>query len=483
MRFVLASNRLSLRLLAPEEHVLECETIFQFVVLHDSPEREAHFTMRRAQAGGSFFAFHGSAAENWYSILRNGLRSMSNTTYMSTGAAYGEGIYFSGNISTSFQYAKTAVSLSWDKGCLTGGFQVIAICEIVNNCMRRNAADHSSRNIIVVPKEHERDVAIRYLLVFRPSPNTFMHGNHNIQGRVLGNTLNLFDHYQQLRDNYEKSQQEQKQSRVSARYEVLRAIAEENRHNEEKTTTTISPASLKRKAERCEVVRPPYPQQPQQLNGGKRIEGESVRPPYPQPQQLKGGKRIEGESVSMRAVMQEFNGLKKLIAKSPALADCIQLSENAPVLSGVSVNIDESDISMWRVSLHPYLFKQSPPLHKDLTELKRMRNAQDDVHVVLEVKFPPTYPFEPPFVRVLSPRFIMHTGHVTVGGSICMELLTASGWSPACKFESLLVQVVMAFVEGQGRIDIKNSILGREYQEHEAREAFLRAARTHGWKT
>jgi ubiquitin-conjugating enzyme E2 Q len=65
-----------------------------------------------------------------------------------------------------------------------------------------------------------------------------------------------------------------------------------------------------------------------------------------------------------------------------------------------------------------------------------------------------------------------------------MELLTASGWSPACNFESLLVQVVMAFVEGEGRLDLKVSVHGKhEYQESEAREAFQRAARAHGWKT
>jgi len=40
------------------------------------------------------------------------------------------------------------------------------------------------------------------------------------------------------------------------------------------------------------------------------------------------------------------------------------------------------------------------------------------------------YPVDPPFVRVVRPRFAFHSGHVTIGGSICMELLTRSGWSP-----------------------------------------------------
>ena len=43
----------------------------------------------------------------------------------------------------------------------------------------------------------------------------------------------------------------------------------------------------------------------------------------------------------------------------------------------------------------------------------------------------------PPFVRVLRPRFKFLTGHVTVGGSICMQMLTKSGWSPANNMEVL----------------------------------------------
>jgi len=37
--------------------------------------------------------FHGSAPENWYSILRNGIRILSNTKYMTAGAALGAGVY------------------------------------------------------------------------------------------------------------------------------------------------------------------------------------------------------------------------------------------------------------------------------------------------------------------------------------------------------------------------------------------------------
>lgn len=53
---------------------------------------------------GSFFAWHGSAAGNWHVVLRTSLKNMSNTEYMSAGAAYGSGIYFADQSSTSLGY-------------------------------------------------------------------------------------------------------------------------------------------------------------------------------------------------------------------------------------------------------------------------------------------------------------------------------------------------------------------------------------------
>jgi len=49
--------------------------------------------------------FHGSAINNWYSILRNGLRNLSNTGLMKCGAAMGAGIYSANTYSTASGYA------------------------------------------------------------------------------------------------------------------------------------------------------------------------------------------------------------------------------------------------------------------------------------------------------------------------------------------------------------------------------------------
>ncbi len=54
--------------------------------------------------GESKFLFHGTKFFNIYSMMRNGIYSMSKTKFQSAGAAYGDGIYLSDRISTSMGY-------------------------------------------------------------------------------------------------------------------------------------------------------------------------------------------------------------------------------------------------------------------------------------------------------------------------------------------------------------------------------------------
>jgi ubiquitin-conjugating enzyme E2 Q len=94
-------------------------------------------------------------------------------------------------------------------------------------------------------------------------------------------------------------------------------------------------------------------------------------------------------------------------------------------------------------------FDKEEPLAADLKKTKEKA-------ILLHVTFPQTYPFDPPFIRVIKPRtshlpaqllclrfgegsnvrgcqntgFAFRTGHVTIGGSICTEMLTRSGWTP-----------------------------------------------------
>ena len=95
-----------------------------------------------------------------------------------------------------------------------------------------------------------------------------------------------------------------------------------------------------------------------------------------------------------------------------------------------------------------------------------------------EVIFPENYPLNPFFIRVVYPRFAFRTGHVTVGGSICMESLTPTGWVSTRSLESMLVEIISLLNAGNARLDLQHMV---PYSLNEAKDAFNRVARDHGW--
>eukprot|EP01027_Heterolobosea_sp_BB2_P019822 GEZU01027927.1.p1 GENE.GEZU01027927.1~~GEZU01027927.1.p1 ORF type:complete len:327 (+),score=157.29 GEZU01027927.1:179-1159(+) len=142
---------------------------------------------------------------------------------------------------------------------------------------------------------------------------------------------------------------------------------------------------------------------------------------------------------------------------------------------GFSAQPIDNNLYHWEVRLNGF-DDSDGPIAKDLKEYKKKHGID---YVKLDMKFQKDYPFSPPFIRVVKPRFQFHTGHVTIGGSICMELLTTSGWRPINDIESVLIQIRSEMIQGGARIDFANQ---SEYTEHEAREAFIRVARHHGWE-
>lgn len=121
------------------------------------------------------------------------------------------------------------------------------------------------------------------------------------------------------------------------------------------------------------------------------------------------------------------------------LKSIIKLQQTQPLEElGFYVNEDRTDnIYQWIVELHS--FPDHLPLVRDMKE----KNVQS---IVLEIRFGSQYPMSPPFIRVIKPRFRGFAqgggGHVTIGGALCMELLTNSGWSAVSSLESVLLQVV-----------------------------------------
>lgn len=210
-------------------------------------------------------------------------------------------------------------------------------------------------------------------------------------------------------------------------------------------------------------------------------------------------------------------------ASSKRLASDIKLmqkvQETTP-LHELGWYIDFSNIDnmfQWIVELHT--FDPDLPLAKDM---KKAGVAS----IVLEIRFGRDYPLSPPFVRVIRPKFLPFMqgggkstflflnasltyftpaaygfiipsqianadaaivfigGHVTIGGAICLEILTNTGWTVAMSMESVLVQVKMAMssLDPQpARLQNSTRVID-DYSPHEAVEAFQRFAHKHKWK-
>jgi ubiquitin-conjugating enzyme E2 Q len=130
---------------------------------------------------------------------------------------------------------------------------------------------------------------------------------------------------------------------------------------------------------------------------------------------------------------------------------------------------DEDQLGKWMIHLE----------RVDNPKLENQMRRLGIPAIEIEITFKETYPIAPPFIRVVYPHFKFHSGHITVGGSLCMEMLTNQGWSPTFNVENVITQIKMAIADGGGEIDEIN--YRRRYTMDEALEAFKRVMSAHGW--
>lgn len=82
-----------------------------------------------------------------------------------------------------------------------------------------------------------------------------------------------------------------------------------------------------------------------------------------------------------------------------------------------TVELVNDSLYEWNVKI--LVVDSDSPLANDLQMLKE-KEGKD--HILLNILFKETYPFEPPFIRIVTPTIT--GGYVLGGGAICMELLT-----------------------------------------------------------
>ncbi|KAM8974218.1 ubiquitin-conjugating enzyme E2 Q2 isoform 1-T1 [Pelodytes ibericus] len=146
-----------------------------------------------------------------------------------------------------------------------------------------------------------------------------------------------------------------------------------------------------------------------------------------------------------------------------------------------SVELVNDSLYEWHVKL----LKVDPdsPLHSDLLVLKEKEGIDC---ILLNFSFKDNFPFDPPFVRVVSP--VLSGGYVLGGGALCMELLTKQGWSSAYSIESVIMQINATLVKGKARVQFgANKVsLANQYNLARAQQSYKSLVQIHeknGWYT
>lgn len=157
--WLFATNRAHIVSVRPEDHIEVMKTPHQFHIHTSTRQHAEKFAKLRAEHG-SFFAFHGSGLSNWHNILRQNLKVASKTPMMSTGAAYGEGIYMGAGSATSANYMRSA-----GKGWVHSDFGPFPVCLALVEVANSSRIHWHLQNQIVVAND-ESCVMLHHLFIY-----------------------------------------------------------------------------------------------------------------------------------------------------------------------------------------------------------------------------------------------------------------------------------------------------------------------------
>lgn len=308
------------------------------------------------------YLYHGSPYENWYSIMRTGIKIGSkNKKLFLNGAVHGDGIYLSNDITLSLGYSSTGgianASTSTYISTTELNKKVLAIFEVIDKPHWKK-----TDNIFVI--DDENALILRYLLVLN---------NCRFLSETIAKTLN-----DKLTSGKQKQFELEKSQEIEAK---------------------MSKAYSKR-------------------------------------------------------LMMEY---KKLATQNP---DTLGFSMKLAT---------EDNLRIWQLFIHKI----------DNAKLSGQMARLNIPYIEMEFTFPEGYPIDPPFIRIIHPHFKSLTGHITSGGSICMEAVSKSGWVPTTSVEALIIQIRLVLNEGDATIDEAN--YNKRYTMEDARIAFARAMTAHGW--
>ncbi|KDQ51732.1 hypothetical protein JAAARDRAFT_497248 [Jaapia argillacea MUCL 33604] len=414
----------------------------------------------------SLYAFHGSPARNWHSIIRHGLWFKT----IAHGRAYGNGVYFAKEGSISMGSYAVKSQTCWRNSNIRPN-SCAALAEIVNLPQQ-----FVSNNPYFVIAQTDW-IVCRYLLV-NGAPkeedleNTTFGAEEEAKKKQKKDDKVPFvtlDPAQPITLANHKVQIPEPSHKIDKLMRARREEYCEEDYDEDDADIFAAKEVLSRKPMEVIVIEdtPPPPDVGLSQRGG--VDDWEHSPDWVQEcMQHVMPPPAEASPMATMALQRELKAILKEQERARSLKELGWYMP--PELIG-------DNLFQWIVELHS--FEKSLPIAKDLV-------ARGVNSLVFEIRFPPAFPHAPPFFRIIKPRFLpfIHGGggHVTGGGSICMDLLTSDGWLPSYNIPSILLQIRLAISNLDPRPARLATNWDQPYGVHEALEGFRRAATTHGWK-
>ncbi|KAJ7753671.1 hypothetical protein DFH07DRAFT_868677 [Mycena maculata] len=474
---------------------------FRFSV--GAPDAEAKFqkalksateTDANAKKYPSLYAFHGSALRNWHSIVRHGLwyKTVVN------GRAFGDGVYLAKEAQTSMGHYAAGGRACWRKSKL-GPTSCVALAEVVNL-----PAQFVSSNPHFVIKDTTW-IMCRYLLVKGlelPSGDAAA----AVKTRTGGIPFVKLDPAQAITLQNKQLQVPQPGYQIAELVQQRQAeLVEEDFDVTDQYIFEFAERAAPAPApvEVIELTDDDGPM-PAPVAGPSKGKGKGSSFVSAVSSALKGKGSSSGSSAPKGPPKDDWKHdaayvqrtvdllMPPPIDSSPSATMAVQrelktmLKEQEKAMKSAGglkelgwympPEVMGDNLFQWIVEMHS--FDETLPIAKDM---KRERVNS----LIFEIRFPPTYPIGPPFFRIITPRFLPFIqgggGHVTGGGSICMDLLTSDGWLPSYSIPAVLMQIKLAI----SNLDPKPARLAPNwntpYAVGEALAGFKRAAATHGW--
>lgn len=135
---------------------------------------------------------------------------------------------------------------------------------------------------------------------------------------------------------------------------------------------------------------------------------------------------------------------------------------------------DDDKLNVFNIKMATSNFKDCSKLYHDLVK-------KGIEYIDFEIRLPQEYPFKPPFIRIIYPRFKYMTGHITLGGSVCMEILTNQNWIVSLMIPKVMLMIIQNMISGGAELDPK--AYNKPYSYEEAISAYKRMLVSHReWK-